>query len=78
MSAPEQYKVDHRCSTCMAWEPWSVGYHRGNCRRTPESHGDQLIETIEHDWCCEHIPDEEHQVDHKYAEFWHDHETSWW
>ena len=51
MTVSDQYKADHRCGTCMAFDE-----ETGCCYRHPMG-----ILTEKSGWCCEHIPDEENQ-----------------
>ena len=69
MTVSDQYKIDHRCETCMAWDGVFT------CRRLPKP-----VIVSPNDWCCEHIPDERHQKEPvdlseigDHVEFWYEH-----
>ncbi len=54
MTTTNQYRVDHRCSTCMAW--YLPAYDYGYCHRHPHK-----VKKYSSDWCTEHVLDEQHQ-----------------
>lgn len=56
MTVSDQYRIDRMCMTCMAWG--SPSYDYGYCYRHPHT-----VKKHSHNWCCDHIPDEQHQED---------------